>query len=258
MTLNDLRAVCLLTSVVWLPATATAQSAMPPAPVATTPAAPTPPWTGSAGFGLALNRGNTETTNINASFEATYDPKAANVVKLKGLYLRGDNNGSLAVDNLLLDGRDEVKLTGRVYAYGELRFIRDQFKAIDYLYAPNAGVGYKFIDRPKTTLSADVGAGAQIEKDSGLARRTDALVTASDKLEIKLSKTASITQGFTALWKTRDVGDAIYTTSAGVAAALTTRTQLKLEWLDTYVAVPAVATIKSNDSALLTTFVYKF
>ena len=37
----------------------------PAAPCPCPPAAPAGPWTGSAGFGLALNRGNTDTTNVN-------------------------------------------------------------------------------------------------------------------------------------------------------------------------------------------------
>ena len=39
---------------------------------------PEPPpgnWVGSAGLGFSLNRGNTETTNLNVTFDAAYDPK---------------------------------------------------------------------------------------------------------------------------------------------------------------------------------------
>jgi hypothetical protein len=89
-------------------------------------------------------------------------------------------------------------------------------------------------------------------------RRTDAVITASDKLEHNVSKTAKISQGLGALWKAQDFGDALYTFSAGIAAALTTRTQLKVELLDTYQTRPPSVTVKENDVALLTAFVYKF
>src|SRR5262245_53530100 len=75
------------------------------------PGPPPPPWTGSAGVGLSLNRGNTDTTNFNLSFEATHDPKTPqnrSVWRFKGLYMRGDNNGSLTVDRLALEARDEL------------------------------------------------------------------------------------------------------------------------------------------------------
>jgi putative salt-induced outer membrane protein YdiY len=222
------------------------------------PAPPPPPWTGNAGFGLSLSRGNTATTNLNLSFEATRDPKTASVWKFKGLYLRGENNGTVAVDRLNLEGRYEHALGSRAYAFGNLQFLKDQFKDIDYLVAPGGGVGYKLIATPATTFNADGGLGVKVEKNPGLDSRTDTVVTASDKIEHKLSKSSTLTQSFSALWKAQDWGDALYTFAAGAAAALTTRTQLKVELLDTYASRPPTAAVKSNDVALLTAVVYKF
>jgi putative salt-induced outer membrane protein len=235
---------------------ATLVHAQPPAVPA--PAAPPPPWTGSAGFGLTLNRGNTATTNLNVSGEAAHDPKTGSVWKFKGLYLRGDNNGVLAVDRLHLEGRNERTLTPRVYAFGQLQFLEDHFKDIDYLFAPSAGLGYKLIATPLTTFNVDGGLGFKLEKNPGFDRRNDVVVTLSDKVEHKLSTTAALTQSFGALWKARDFGDALYTFSAGAAAALTARTQLKLELLDTYASRPPNPAVKNNDVAVLTTLVYKF
>lgn len=192
------------------------------------------------------------------SFEATHDPKTASVWKFKGLYLRGENNGALAVDRLLLDGRNEHNFTPRVYGFGELQFLEDQFKSIDYLWAPSAGVGYRLVKTAATTFNVDGGLGAKWEKNPGLARRSQFIVTASDKLEHKLSAASSVTQSFNALWKASDFGDALYTFMAGAAAALTARTQLKLELLDSYETRPPAATVKSNDTALVTALVYKF
>jgi putative salt-induced outer membrane protein YdiY len=234
-----------------------AQPPQPPPPAAAAPP-PAGPWTGNAGFGLSLNRGNTATTNLNISGEATHDPKKTSVWKFKGLYLRGKTNGALAVDRLLLDARDELALSTRVYAFGDLQFLEDQFKQIDYLVAPSGGIGYKLIVTPATTFNVDGGLGVKFEKNPGLERRTDPVVTASDKFEHKLSTTAAITQGFTALWKAQDFGDALYNFSAGAAAALTARTQLKIELLDTYASRPPTAEVKKNDVALLTALVYKF
>jgi putative salt-induced outer membrane protein YdiY len=247
------RRIGLIVGIISLAGCATVAAQTPPPPPETPPG-----WSGSAGLGFALNRGNTSTTNLNISFEATHDPKTRSVWKLKGLYLRGDNNGELAVDRLLLDGRNERTLTGRVYAFGQLQFLEDQFKQIDYLFAPGAGVGYKLIMLPTTTLSADGGLGVKWEKNPGVDVRTSAVFTGSDKFEQKLSTTAAITQAFNALWKADDFADALYTFSAGVAAALTTRTQLKIELLDTYATRPPTIAVTSNDVALLTALVYKF
>ena len=254
--MRDLRRLVSAAATVAVTLAATVVHAQPPA--APAPAAPPPPWTGSAGFGLSLNRGNTATTNLNVSGEATHDPKNGSVWKFKGLYLRGENNGTLAVDRLHLEGRNERTLADRVYAFGQLQFLEDHFKDIDYLLAPSAGVGYKLIATPVTTFNVDGGLGFKLEKNPGFDRRTDVVVTLSDKVEHKLSTTAAVTQSFGALWKAKDFGDALYTFSAGAAAALTARTQLKLELLDTYASRPPNPAVTNNDIALLTTLVYKF
>jgi putative salt-induced outer membrane protein YdiY len=233
--------------------TARAQAAAAPVP-----AAPPAPWTGSAGFGLTVSRGNTATTNLNASFEATHDPKTASVWKFKGLYLRGTNNEVLAVDRLSLEGRNERTLGARVYAFANLQFLEDQFKEIDYLVAPSGGVGYKLIATPLTTFNVDGGLGVKVEKNIGLDRRTDVVVTSSEKFEHKVSTTAALTQSFGAIWKAKDFGDALYTFTAGAAAALTARTQLKVELLDSYASRPPSAAVQSNDVAVVTALVYKF
>lgn len=239
---------------------ASAAAAQPPAPAppSASPEPPPPVWTGSAGAGFSLNRGNTDTTNINLSFEATRDPKTHSVWKFKALYLRGDTGGAATVDRLLFDARNERDLSARVYAFGALQFLEDQFKEIDYLWAPAGGLGYKLVARPMTTLNVDAGLGAKIEKNTGFDAETDVVVTLSDKFEHKLSQTSAVTQAFNALWPAGDFGDALYTFTAGVAASLTARTQVKIEFLDSYAARTPSPDVKKNDVALLTAFVYKF
>ena len=258
--------ICSSLAVAMLLGVVSVAAAQPPAPppAPAGPEAPPPVWTGSAGAGFSMNRGNTDTTNVNLSFEATRDPKAGSVWKFKALYLRGQTGGDATVDRFLADARNERDLTPRVYAFGAVQFLEDKFKEIDYLWAPAGGVGYKLVAAPMTTLNVDGGLGAKIEKNTGLERqatvdrRTDAVITMSDKFEHKLSKTSAVTQGYTALWKATDFGDVIQTFTAGVAASLTARTQVKVEFLDSYVSRPPTAAVKQNDVALLTAFVYKF
>jgi putative salt-induced outer membrane protein len=228
-----------------------------------TPAVPTaeprtPPWTGSIGLGFTMNRGNSDTTDFNVTADAKSDPKKKGVWKFKGLYQRNETDGALSADRLLFEARYERTLSRRVYAYAALGFLRDEFKKIDYLWAPGAGIGYKLVATEQTTLNVDAGLGAKIEKNPGADATTDLGVMLADKFEHKLSKTSSITQGFSALWKAGDFGDAVYTFSAGIAAAVTSRTQIKVDLLDAYVSRPPTSDVKKNDVAFITSFVYKF
>src|SRR3954466_4909587 len=99
----------------------------------------TPPdpgtWEGTAGAGLALTSGNTDTLSFNVAFDATRDPKTRNIMKWTGLYLRGEQNNELTADRLSLAYRDQYALSTRSFAYGQIDYLRDTFKLIDYLVA---------------------------------------------------------------------------------------------------------------------------
>jgi putative salt-induced outer membrane protein len=257
LTLRPLVVFIMIMAVATASAAAAQTTTQPPAPGAPTQPA-TPAWTGSAGLGFSMNRGNTSTTNFNVSFAAASDAKKPGVWKFKAIYLRDETDGALSADRLLADARYERTLSTRVYAFGAVGFLEDQFKSIDYLLAPAAGIGYKLVNTEQTTFNADAGLGVKIEKNTNSDATTDFGVTLGDKFEHKLSKDSSITQGFTALWEADDFGDAVYTFTSGVAAALTRRTQIKLELLDAYIARPPSSEIKKNDVSFITSLLYKF
>jgi putative salt-induced outer membrane protein len=215
-------------------------------------------WTGSAGAGLGLTAGNSETRTLNLTFEVTRDAKKMHVFKSKALYLWGSENGDDTVNRLAFEARDEIRLTERAFAFVQGQYLRDPFKAIDYLIAPTAGIGYKLIDTDRAKFSVDGGGGVTWEKNPGLDVRTYGAVTAGEDLAYKLSDTAALTHAANALWKADDFGDALYTISAGLAASLTTRTSVKIDLLDTYKTKPPTADVEKNDIALIVALAYKF
>jgi putative salt-induced outer membrane protein YdiY len=104
--------------------------------------APPPPkiWTVALSAGLALTSGNTDTSNVNAAYDIVYNPQTKNVVKSDGLFLRGETEGVLSANRIGLNVRDEYSLTPRLFVFGQNQYLRDEFKDIDYLLAPTAGV----------------------------------------------------------------------------------------------------------------------
>jgi putative salt-induced outer membrane protein YdiY len=238
--------------------------AQEPAPAPTPPLCPCPPppppppfWTGSFGAGVALTQGNKDTTNFNLSFDLKRDPKTNTVFKAEGLYILATEDGEENVDRGIVAVRVERMISERVYLFGQVGYVRDRFKDIDYLIAPTAGIGYKLVATDRTTFDVDTSVGMVFEKNTGLELETDGAVAVGEKFTHKLTSTASITQGSAALWKMDDFGDALYTFSAGLAASVTTRVQLKLEFQDVYKTRPTGDADK-NDIAFITAFVYKF
>jgi hypothetical protein len=60
-----------------------------------------------------------------------------------------------------------------------------------------------------------------------------------------------------ALWKTQYFTDALYTASAGVISALTTKSQLQVQAVDTFKNLPPAPTTNKNDVAIVVTVVFK-
>lgn len=222
------------------------------------PAPPPGPLTGNVSIGLALTSGNKDTSTFNASYEVTHDPKTKNVVKSSGLFLRGKSDGALTAEQLALVGRDEYTISKRTFTFGELRYLHDKFKEISYLLSPTAGVGYRFIDTAPTVLSASAGVGGVWEKNPGNDVHASGAVTAEEKFSHKLSPTATVTEAVSALWKTSDFADALYTFGGGLAVSIVSKAQLKVELLDTYKNRPPNPTVRKNDVAIVMGVVYKF
>jgi putative salt-induced outer membrane protein YdiY len=228
----------------------------PQAPPA--PAGPPPVWTGSFGAGLAMTSGNVDTSNINLTAKTTYDPMNPHLANFEALYLRGSSEGETIVSRTALTLRDDYSLTDRLSVFGRFGYLRDVFKGIDYLIAPIAGVSYKVVNLEQTKFIVDAGAGVVWEKESEFGTvDTSGAITAGENFRHQLTGTTTITHAATALWKTSDFGEALYTVSAGLAATVTARTQLKFEVLELYKSQPPPGK-QSQDVSFIMSVVYSF
>jgi putative salt-induced outer membrane protein YdiY len=241
----------VLSFAVALPATAQDPPATPSPP----PAAPS--WTGTLSAGIALTAGNTDTTTTNLAFDVQSDRTKRNVVKAEGLNIRSSQDGGEIVDRTSLSMRDEFAFSGRGYVFGQVQYLQDAFKSIDYLLSPTGGVGFKLLDSELTTLAADLSVGGVVEKNPDLERRSDGAVTFAEKGSRKLGN-ATITQSLNALWIVSDFGDALYTFQVGLAADVLNHLQLKVDFLDTYKTTPPSELVQRNDTAFITSFAFKF
>jgi putative salt-induced outer membrane protein YdiY len=230
------------------------------APVSAQPPADPPPppgWAGSFGAGLALTQGNSDTSTVNVAYEVKRDTGSPFVLKSNGLYIRGESEGQLTTDRLALEGRADRTLFDRTSIYGQVQYLSDEFKQIDYLFSPTVGLAHQLVKNDRTELGIDAGVGMVWEKNPGLERSASGAVTAGQNFRFKLSETAEITQRVSALWPMDEFADGLYITGLGLAANVTAQTQLKAELLNTLKNRPPVD-VKKNDVAILLSFVYKF
>ena len=219
--------------------------------------APEKHFSGNLGAGLSLTQGNTDTTNFNVSGDLTYDPKTKNVMKFEGLYLRANSNNEDTADRLSLGFRDEYSFSKRMYVYGALGYMRDPFKDINYLLNPQGGLGYKPVMTEKVEWTLNAGGGAVWEKNPDIEVQTSGTLNAGESFKLKLSENAKIAQAFSGLWKTEDFNDALYTFSIGLTTSITSRSEVKVEFLDEYKNVTPDPSIEKNDTAFIVSFLYK-
>ncbi len=207
---------------------------------------------GSAGFGLSLSSGNSDTINYNVSWDFVHDPRSRNVVKGSGLYLRGKQNDELTVNRTSVAFRDEFTIENRLFAFAQLDYIRDTFKRIEYLIAPTGGIGYRVVETPRTRFAVDGSIGSVWEKNPDQLVHPSAAINLSEVLEHQLTGTTTLKHSTTVLLRADDFGDGLYTFSAGLAARITDRFQLTVDLLDTFKQRPPTAATTRNDVVFVT------
>ena len=228
---------------------------------AQTPAAPPDPpkdWTGAIGAGLSLTQGNNNTVNFSAALDAVYDRKHGNVLKATALFLRGQKDGDLVVDRTSFGVRDERNVSPRAFAFGQVDYLKDTFKQIDSLVSPNAGFGYKVIDRESTQFFVDAGLGAAVEKNPGLDTKVYGSITFDEKLVRRLTPTTTLKHAATGLLKGNEPADGLYVISLGIAVKINARLQLGIDLLDTFKNRPPTAATQRNDVALVTSITARY
>lgn len=242
----------IVSSVVCLALTAVAASAQD------APPPPPPGWTGSFGAGYSLAKGNSDTNNINLSFDTKRDTGSPFLFTSTGLFLRGQSDGELDTNRLGLDARLDRKFAARTSAYVQVAYLHDEFKDIEYLLGTTVGLGQQLVKNDRTEFAVDAGLGVVWEKNPDVELDTSGALTAGQNFKHKLTETAEITQKVSALWKTKDFDDALYIVSVGMAASVTTRTQMKVELVETFKNKPPAADVKKSDVALVVSFVFKY
>ena len=176
------------------------------------------PLTGKLAAGYTFTSGNSSTRSFNLALALQYDPRTKNLVKADAFYLRNTEEGASTVDRTFAHLRDEYSFQPRWFAFGDAQFLRDRFNQIDSLFAPTAGVGIRLIKTQERELSADLGAGVVIEKDTDQDRTSSGAVRAGESFLWKVSKSATFTESGFALWKTSDTSDAYYHLEAALGA----------------------------------------
>jgi putative salt-induced outer membrane protein YdiY len=152
-------------------------------------------WAGGGSFGLALARGNSQTTNLALGFNALRKTsKDAWVIDAASIYSTDAKLGATTANSFQGLLRYDYNLTKRVFVYGAFAGGYDQLQNLDYRLMPGGGLGFHAIATEKTTLDLLGGLGYTRESyTTGLTRNLIS-INLGDEFAYKITKNTVITQ----------------------------------------------------------------
>ncbi len=143
-------------------ASAFAQNAAPPAPK--------DPLVGTVALGYLATSGNTDSTNANASFKATWDRGRDWIHNWSALAISARSNGVLTAEAYAAGYKAQRAFGMNAYLFASGDWREDQFSGYDRQATEAVGYGRKLVNTERQMLSVEGGLGA---KQSTLINGTD-------------------------------------------------------------------------------------
>lgn len=212
-------------------------------------------WQTSAGLGLTLTRGNSDTLLFTAD-AVTAKKYTSDELTFGASLSYGEQEDIKNNETAKAFGQWNHLFTDRFYAYLRAEGLHDAIADVEYRITLSPGVGYYIIKETNMTLSAEAGPGVVIEKQ-GSVEKTYFTARVAEKFDYKLSDRARVWQMAEFLPQIDNVDNYIINAEVGVESALTKKTALRALLQDTYDNQPAPGR-KKNDLKLVTSVVVKF
>ena len=214
-------------------------------------------WKRSIALGFNLTDGNSETTLLTFDFKARRE-KGKNIWNIELRESYGETatlleEGGLGDDQTTVDettGIIEYKrlIDDRWYFGAYVAGERDDIADIEYRAIPGVTLGYFLVKNDDLQLSVDIGPSYVFEEVGGITNEYFA-PRIGERLDWKISETASVYQTLSVLFDTEDSDNYLINAEAGIVAALSSSINLILSVKDTYDNVPAEG-FEENDVVL--------
>ncbi|MBW2058106.1 MAG: DUF481 domain-containing protein [Deltaproteobacteria bacterium] len=120
-------------------------------------------WKDEADLSFVSTSGNTSVTTLagNNLLSYQFTEKSKGSWKIGALY--GEEDGEKTAERYYTDLRFDRVISGRFYAYGLGRWLRDTFAGFQNRYSLGPGVGYRFFVGPKHFLLGEAGLNYTVE-----------------------------------------------------------------------------------------------
>lgn len=216
-------------------------------------------WGGDAAVGLALARGNTETTNLSFTF-AIKGPLSESIDNTnKAHFLLSKEKDITNAESMGLESQIQWKHTERLFSYYGIQGLRDRFKNYSYRILPGLGFGYKVVALENIQLSASVGL-SQVFTKYYDSEETDSYtgITLGNEFTWAVSPNAEISQTLSLNSDISDLSHYFLQMEISLASAITKGLSVKLTLMDKYDNEPVGEGIKKNDLSFIAGLSAKF
>ena len=204
-------------------------------------------WSGGGNFGLALARGNSETTNLALGFDAKRKTaKDAWILNATSIYSTDAHLNQTTANSFQGLIRYDHDLTKRVFAYGVFAGGYDQLQDLNYRVSPGGGLGFHAIATDKTTLDLLGGFGYTRESYSTGLTRNLLTLTLGDEFAYKLSTRTTIVQNLYYLPSLNDTSNYRITGNFGIATKLNGWMTANVLFNDRYNSQPVLGNRKND------------
>jgi putative salt-induced outer membrane protein YdiY len=216
-------------------------------------------WGGDASVGLALARGNTETTNLSFTLSANGPLSPSIDNSNKAFFLLNKEGDITNAESMGLESQIQWKHSGRFFSYYGIQGLRDRFKNYSYRILPGAGLGYKIITKGNLQLSASAGI-SQVFTKYYDSEETESFtgITLGNQITWKISPTAEISQTLSLNADISELDHTFLQFEISLASAITKGLSVKLTLMDKYDSHPIGEGIKKNDVSFIAGLSAKF
>jgi putative salt-induced outer membrane protein YdiY len=211
-------------------------------------------WAGGGNLGLALARGNSDTTNLALGFNAARPTTTDKwTIQAAGLYSTSTADNVTTTTANALGGfiRYDHNLTKKLFAFGLFAGSYDHAQDLNVRISPSGGLGYHAIATRMTSLDLLGGFGYTYEKYSTPLTNNLMNATIGDEFSHKFTANTSVMQDFYFFPYLNDGGGYRGVFDFGMASKLYRAITWNLNFGDRYNSKPVPG--KRNNDVLLTT-----
>ena len=151
------------------------------------------PLSGKVTLGYLATSGNTETSSLNAGFEAAY---AAGkwLHEANASAINASENNVTTAEAYELGWTSNWNLTERDFLFGRLNWRNDEFGGFNTQFSQTLGYARQVVDNEKHRLRLEAGAGARQSEDQVGVKQDETILTGGLNYRYQFSETAQFRQ----------------------------------------------------------------